>query len=521
MARCPHCGQGLTSEELGSGACICSTVMDRPRKRPAPESGAIRDLWPALAGGVIVALILALALLLNWVPAISPPAVAPAPTAPARGATPTPTRNTAVPLDPIVSQALVAPQVYDHDALDEFIETRWYASEASVALTDAGLRITGVEPWASWWGTRRTFEGGDAVLVRFRPDPGSQFEFHLERGTWATGDYRRWAFHVGTRFEMSIIEGADPQRWGELVGQLSPQSESWYSLLLGMDPHGEFLAYLWEDRSTEPHLTYRKQMDETWHGAGWIFGAGANRGAVDVASVTEIAFVRVDPPDGADAHFWRALALADQGNAEAALEALDAALRLEPDNATYLYYRGLTHCDLGQLSEALADLERASELDPDNDEYHRQLAWLHARERGSPIRAQIHIEYALSLAPFEARNYRLRALILRDVQHDWAAALVDFTNAIELAPREAELYRLRGETWNLMGDYATGLEDALQCAELQPEDAACYLQQARSHIGLDDPERAVAAYTLFLETTEREVCPGCREEAEAYIAQHR
>ncbi len=515
MARCPRCGHEMVTDEKVCRQCGYALAAGMDGRSRQNGRLSLAGLWPVLAGTVVVALILAAAILLDWVPTLTPP-----PAQPTLAVSPTPTRNTAVALNPLVSRVLVSPQVWDHDDLHELIDARWYASEPSVAITEGALRITGAQPWASWWGTRRTFEGGDAVLLRFRPGSGAQFEFHLERGTWATGDYRRWAFHVGTRFEISIIKGAEPQRWGELVGQLSPQPEQWYHLLLGMDPHGEFVTYLWEDGASEPQLAYRRPMDLEWQGPGWVFGAGANRGTVDIDSVTEVAFLRVAQPDGADAYFWRALALVDQDDTDGAIEEMDMAIQAEPDNSTYLYYRGLAHWSVGQIDEALSDLERASEIEPDNDEYHRQLAWLYARERGDLESAETHLERALALSPLEARNYRLRALILRDVQHQFAAAIVDLDNAIELSPQEAELYWLRGETHNLLGEYATGLDDGIKCANLQSEDAACYLQQARSYVGLDDSEAAVAAYSLFLDTTDRVICPGCREEAEAYIVQH-
>ena len=49
-----------------------------------------------------------------------------------------------------------------------------------------------------------------------------------------------------------------------------------------------------------------------------------------------------DEPGLADAHRWLALALQQQGNAEAAMEALQQALRLAPDDAQlHLQHAGL------------------------------------------------------------------------------------------------------------------------------------------------------------------------------------
>jgi tetratricopeptide (TPR) repeat protein len=377
--------------------------------------------------------------------------------------------------------------------------------------------VPGEQPWATWWGAQRTFEEGDAVLVLFQPGAGRQLEFHLERGEWATADYRRWAFHAGTRFEMSISEGPNPQSWGELVGRLAPDPDRWYYLLLGIDPGGEFVAFAWEKDAEAPQLEYRRQMDDTWAGPGWVFGMGANRGDALIDSVTEVAFGAVSQPDSAGVHFWEALALVDRDEPADALTELDEALDLDSGNPVYLYYRGMTQWAMGSVDEAQDDLQAASERDPRNDEYLRQLAWLHATERSEPDAALAYAEDALTLAPLDARNHRMRGLIRRDALADPQGALEDLSRAVELAPLEAELLRLRGETHNLLGDYQSGLQDGLQCADLQPEDAACYIQQARSHVGLGDESGAAAAYRRFLDTTDEPVCPGCREEAEAYV----
>jgi tetratricopeptide (TPR) repeat protein len=516
MTHCPSCGR-----EPATGAAICDHCgheTDSSEKDPAEPDVRRRTptaLWFVLGSGVVVVIAMVLALMRGRISISTTPSSAPPPTARIASV---PTRNTSAFLDPAVSRVMTSPRVYDHDSLIELDEARWYFSDAAVTVADEKLAVTGDQPWATWWGTVRTFKEGDAVLVLFQPGVGSQFEFHFERGDWATPDYRRWAFHGSTRFEMSIWEGANPQRWGELVGQLSPDPQAWYYLLLGMDLDGEFVAFAWEQGEATPQIAYRRRLDESWSGPGWVFGMGANRGKLFIDEVTEITFADVRDAGRADEHFWDALVLIDQQDPSGALDKLDAAIRPDPDQPVYLYYRGMTLWRMGRLEGALADLTRASTLDPNNDAYCRQLAWFYARELNDADQARTYMERALSLAPLEARNYRLRALILRDTQDSAQAALADFSQAIELSPLEAELYRLRGETYNLLGDYAAGLQDGIECAERQPEDAACYLQQARSYVGLDDEAGAVTAYKRFLDTTDDIICLGCREEALTYIA---
>ncbi len=427
-------------------------------------------------------------------------------------------RNTSIRLPAAVGKRVSGARVFDHDDLNELAPGRWYASGPTVQADRGLLTVEGSPGWASWWGTTRTFQQGDAVLLLFQFDPNTQFELHLERGQWAKPTYQRWAFHVGTRFEMSIWEGTQPVRFGEMVGKLAPQAGRWYYLFMGMDAD-EFVAYAWDAEQDSPYLEYRRALGEGWSGPGWIFGMGANRGHITIDSFTEIAFQSLRKPSRAGEWFWKGLTFYDQGEINLALEAFEAAIRNSRDQAPYHYYRALTLWQLDRPQEALADLNKAVELDPQNDEFHRQLAWLYGTGMKQEQQSLASIDKAVGLAPLEARNYRMRGLVLREVKGDLQAALADFDHAIELSPNEAELYRQRGQTYNELGDFASGLASARRCAELQAEDATCYLEQARSYKGLDDRASAVAAYRKFVDLEGVKLCAPCQKEAEAFIAQ--
>jgi tetratricopeptide (TPR) repeat protein len=482
-----------------------------------PMKTKIRPLW--LAAGVGILLVAALVLLaLGRLPGVSIEAVstlAPAGAEPAAG----PTRNTSFRLPEAVDEALSGAQVYDHDDLDALLPDRWYASATGIAVEGGQLLADGAAGWATWWGAQRAFQSGDAVLVRFQTDESAQFEFHLERGNWAGTDYRRWALHVGNRFEMGIWEGALPRRYGQLVGTLALRPGTWYQMLMAIGRDGQFVTYVWEDGAEAPQLEYRHALSDGWADGGWLFGLGANRGRVTIDSVTEIAFRDLRRPDRAGAAFWDAVAAYDEGDYGRVLDDISTAVRQTPDRAPYYYYRGLAYAQTEQADLARLDFERAAALDPANDEYLRRLAWLDA-EAGDIDAARDELERALALAPLEERNYLWRGLIRRDLQGDLAGALADFDRALELAPNEAELYSQRARTRQLLGDYVAGLADAAQCSELQPRYAECALAAARNQAAAGQADAAVASYQRYLELDTAGQCAVCRAEAQEYVAAH-
>jgi tetratricopeptide (TPR) repeat protein/predicted nucleic acid-binding Zn ribbon protein len=435
------------------------------------------------------------------------------------GLCPTPTRYVRHRAPRQVSALLSEATVYDHDELADLACGKWYASDSGVQASEGYLTLTGDGQWDVWWGTTRTFEQGDAVLVLFQYNPGSEYELHLERGRWGTSSYQRWALHISHRLEMSIWDRQAPLRFAQMGDALTPQPGAWYYALLAISEDAEFVAQVWPQEAASPYLTYRQQMGLPWAGGGWVLGAGANRGQALLGSVTEITFVKVNSPSEVDTRFWEGLGAFERGEFSAALEAFEAALDLAPDQASQHYYTGMTHWALAQPDTVLAHLTEASRLDPGNDEYLRQLARLYVSVMGDQAQALAAVARAMELAPYEARNYDVRGMILRDMPGQVEAALADFDRAISLAPTTPEIYRHRAETLNRVERYAEALQDGERCAQLQPGDGQCYLEQARSHVGLGD-RPAAAAYRIYLDLPRQPGCEGCEREAEDFGAAH-
>lgn len=107
-------------------------------------------------------------------------------------------------------------------------------------------------------------------------------------------------------------------------------------------------------------------------------------------------------------YFERCLAYVNLANYEAALQDVDAAIRLRPDDAMYFAERSIVHDTLKQFDAAMADATKAIELDPENA-YHywtRASLRIHAGDVDAGIKDWLA---AIDLTPDHAgKHYEFR-----------------------------------------------------------------------------------------------------------------
>ena len=72
-------------------------------------------------------------------------------------------------------------------------------------------------------------------------------------------------------------------------------------------------------------------------------------------------------PDEPSAHFWRGRIYAGKGDFDKALPDLNAAIKLQPNNADAYAHRGYVYQKRHAQDEALADFNQALRLDPGNN----------------------------------------------------------------------------------------------------------------------------------------------------------
>jgi Flp pilus assembly protein TadD len=203
---------------------------------------------------------------------------------------------------------------------------------------------------------------------------------------------------------------------------------------------------------------------------------------------------------------------------DAALEAIDKAIELDPDKSTYYYRRGVIYILMGLKSQALPDWTRAAEMDHDNTLYFRNLSWLQA-ETGDYEQALTSADRAVEVEPDDAENYHFRGWLIREYGGDCEAALADFDRAIALDP-DGTRYRERCITLNCVGQHAAALEDCNRCLDLTPENEGCYFDRAWAHDGIGDVGAAVADFEQYLALVPADVCPDCQEQAQTYVDEY-
>lgn len=165
-----------------------------------------------------------------------------------------------------------------------------------------------------------------------------------------------------------------------------------------------------------------------------------------------------------------ALLLAQRGEHQAAIAALELTLELLPDYADTYLAIGITYEQLNEWNQALEYYNRAIELDPTGKNSPQQrFADVAYFGRGN-LRAKIgdfsgaieDFTWRIQNHPEDARAYVQRGSCYYHLQ-TYPLALRDFTTAIQLDP-QPEVYFNRGLTYF---DYIHSLSDAPSRQELQ------------------------------------------------------
>lgn len=176
---------------------------------------------------------------------------------------------------------------------------------------------------------------------------------------------------------------------------------------------------------------------------------------------------------------------------EAAIEAYDKALALEPDDrllrARILAGRATV---LDDPDQQLADLNKAAELSPDQVEVLRARGMLFL-EQGKLDEARADLEKVVEIQPDDALNQLALASLLAD-QRKFGEAMPHFDKAIELEPALPQLYNQRARAHLLGGDAAAALDDLDKTLELEPRQPMALLLRANALLVLGDNERALA-----------------------------
>ncbi len=108
-----------------------------------------------------------------------------------------------------------------------------------------------------------------------------------------------------------------------------------------------------------------------WFEKGALFSVYGNQNAAIEAFQKAI---EIEPENG-DAHFNIGIAYAEKGDYPKAIHAVNKALRIDPERGMYHYGRGWIHIRFGNRDQGLSDMEEAANRgNPDAKEYLLKIA---------------------------------------------------------------------------------------------------------------------------------------------------
>jgi tetratricopeptide (TPR) repeat protein len=219
-------------------------------------------------------------------------------------------------------------------------------------------------------------------------------------------------------------------------------------------------------------------------------------------------------PDYAAAHSVLGMALADNGQLPEAITAYNEAIRLRPDSDFVHYNRGCALNDTGDHDAAIAAYSRAIELNRNDAKY-----WIN---RGSAYHGLQQWEQAITdyskgiqLDPKYKNAWTNRAkvyLILK--QYDKAVA--DYSGALQWYPQDALLWNARGLALVNLGQAGKAIDDFSRAIALsKPEDVSPLMNRARAYRASKQYDKEIVDLSKVIALFPKHL-PAHIERAEAY-----
>ena len=192
-------------------------------------------------------------------------------------------------------------------------------------------------------------------------------------------------------------------------------------------------------------------------------------------------------PEAAIRHYTRALvlnpidseifnnlgmALAQQGNVEAAVDRYSTALRLDPNNAGAHYNLGISLERQGKTDAALNHLLQAIRIEPDFSEAHNNLGLI-LRRRGKLQEAVDHFSQAIKVQPDNVRAYNNMGVSLEQSGQS-ASAVTYYLEALRLKPDYLEAYVNLGAAFTSLGNLDEAVRSLNRALRLNPLDAGIH-----------------------------------------------
>ena len=210
----------------------------------------------------------------------SSPTITPQPTnTPTLTSTPTPMISLDDPINKYLSNVVITRA----DWFDTVSAENWDCPSST--SIDGMLRVRG----GSYCHRLKFFKEGEGVLVSFKLDADSNFEFYFDDrlGEWGTSSYKRYGYATGSRTGTEISNFIGAVGYGPRI--TTPTPETWYNLLLAIGEGPKFMFLIWE-RDNPGNQIIKTGVFPQWDEAKWKLEIGSFYGTVRFDYIMDLSF---------------------------------------------------------------------------------------------------------------------------------------------------------------------------------------------------------------------------------------
>ena len=161
-------------------------------------------------------------------------------------------------------------------------------------------------------------------------------------------------------------------------------------------------------------------------------------------------------------------------NSQTAFDLFNEVLSVNPIQGWHTYYaRGLIYGKWNNYQEAIEDFDRASKIL--RDSFNKNQIDI---DTFSNLFAEIIFHQGVAERRVESIEQLRRSANLNTQNHNYQAAIEDYTRLLELTPNDAQIYWCRKDVWHSLGNYQEGIKDCTQLLKLRPNAAEGYFARA-------------------------------------------
>ncbi|MEG4016895.1 tetratricopeptide repeat protein [Microcoleus sp. S36b_A2] len=224
----------------------------------------------------------------------------------------------------------------------------------------------------------------------------------------------------------------------------------------------------------------------------WLILAGL--GAISLVFL--LSYCSRPNPIKAKEYYEQGVEKSRNQDAEAALQAFNKSIQLNPNNADSFYLRGNANYDLKKYQEAIADYSQAIALNPKYFKayFNRGLARNDFNDKRGAIEDYTQV---LKIQPNDFDTYYERGITYLQLQ-DYNMAIQDFTEAIRLQPKLVKAYHSRGLARAGSGDLQGAIGDYTEAIKLDAQNVDAFYSRGRARFHLGDYQGALADYSQVI-----------------------